>query len=309
LTNDKLLASLVGGSGIPVKKHGISGLPTIDFDGIEASGGDESTDGDYKIHKFLSSGNFQVTKIGDSPNDELEYLLVASGGGSSSGGGGAGGYLSVTDYEVTVQTYAVVIGAGGVAGASATAQAGDGANAIITPASGSVITAVGGGGGGMSDVGTSALDGRDGGSGGGAGVAGGGVTGSIGIGSQGYNGGAGTSNSPPGIYGAGAGGGSGEVGESASATQASGGDGLENDIIESGTNIFYGGGGGAFFHPSQDTGGGQGGQGGGGKGGVDQTQGTDGLGGGGGGSNGLASAPYPGTIGGTGVCIFRYKYK
>jgi len=56
---------------------------------IEATGGDESTDGDYKIHKFTSSGDFEITQIGESPNNELEYLLVASGGGSSSGGGGA----------------------------------------------------------------------------------------------------------------------------------------------------------------------------------------------------------------------------
>ena len=64
--------------------------PSIDY--IEATGGDEITyDDDYKIHKFTSSGNFEITQIGESPLDEVEYLIVASGGGSISGGGGDGG--------------------------------------------------------------------------------------------------------------------------------------------------------------------------------------------------------------------------
>ena len=55
---------------------------------IVASGGTESTSGDYKIHTFTSSGTFAVTTGGP-----CEYTIVAGGGGGGYGspGGGAGG--------------------------------------------------------------------------------------------------------------------------------------------------------------------------------------------------------------------------
>ena len=60
------------------------------FTGAVATGGTITTDGDYKVHTFNSSGNFQVTSLGDGP--VLEYLVIAGGGaGAGCGNGGAGG--------------------------------------------------------------------------------------------------------------------------------------------------------------------------------------------------------------------------
>ena len=63
---------------------------------ITASGGTETTCGDYKIHKFLATGPLNVTALSCcSSNDKVSYMVVAGGGGgpgSFSAGGGAGGY-------------------------------------------------------------------------------------------------------------------------------------------------------------------------------------------------------------------------
>ena len=59
---------------------------------VEASGGTETTSGDYKIHTFTGDGTFTVTRGG-----EVVFLVVAGGGGAGSatptvyGGGGGGG--------------------------------------------------------------------------------------------------------------------------------------------------------------------------------------------------------------------------
>ena len=62
------------------------------FDPTTATGGTVTTDGDYKVHTFTTSGNFVVTASGQP----VEYLVIAGGGGGGSkyytGGGGAGGY-------------------------------------------------------------------------------------------------------------------------------------------------------------------------------------------------------------------------
>jgi len=94
---------------------------------IEATGGAVTTDDDYKIHKFTSSDDFEVTQIGNSPNNEVEYLVVGGGGGGSSGAGGAGGYRAGTGFEVSVQTYEITVGSGG-AGSASTTDSGNGAN-------------------------------------------------------------------------------------------------------------------------------------------------------------------------------------
>jgi|TARA_R100000426_G_scaffold7798_1_gene9378 hypothetical protein len=64
-----------------------------------ASGGTESTCGDWKIHKFTSPGTFTVSGAGLSGScawNKLDYFVVAGGGGGSvacgGGGGGAGGF-------------------------------------------------------------------------------------------------------------------------------------------------------------------------------------------------------------------------
>ena len=67
---------------------------------IVASGGAETTCGDYKIHVFTSPGTFTVSSQGTPTNDEAQYLVVAGGGSGAAanysnigeGGGGAGGF-------------------------------------------------------------------------------------------------------------------------------------------------------------------------------------------------------------------------
>ena len=59
-----------------------------------ATGGTITTDGDFKVHTFNSSGTFNISNKGDAA---LEYLVIAGGGsGGFSGNGGsqvgAGGF-------------------------------------------------------------------------------------------------------------------------------------------------------------------------------------------------------------------------
>ena len=82
------------------------------FDTImAATGGTITTDGDFKVHTFTSSGNFVVSSV--QGLGEVKILLV--------GGGGGGGYLLVDRgggiYEdthvLTTGTYVVTIAGGG----------------------------------------------------------------------------------------------------------------------------------------------------------------------------------------------------
>ena len=60
---------------------------------IVASGGTETTSGDYKIHTFNSTGTFTVTSVGNESGGGAvaSYTVVAGGGGGAGGrGGGAG---------------------------------------------------------------------------------------------------------------------------------------------------------------------------------------------------------------------------
>jgi len=48
-----------------------------------ATGGTVTTDGDYKVHSFTSSGTFAVTQVPSDPSSaELDYLIIAGGGGA-----------------------------------------------------------------------------------------------------------------------------------------------------------------------------------------------------------------------------------
>ena len=93
-----------------------------------ASGGTETTSGDYRIHTFNSDDTFQVTQTlaGSAPSANAMELLVVGGGGAGGsqsqdgplGGGGGGGlvYIPVSDNETIIDetgTYPVVIGQGG----------------------------------------------------------------------------------------------------------------------------------------------------------------------------------------------------
>jgi hypothetical protein len=112
---------------------------------IEATGGTESTVGDYKIHAFTGPGTFCVSALAADPaNDVVEYIVVAGGGGAPWGAGGAGGYRVSADASplpVSVTGYPVTVGAGG-ANSPSCCQGNNGSNSVF-----STITSTGGGGG------------------------------------------------------------------------------------------------------------------------------------------------------------------
>ena len=102
---------------------------------IAATGGTETTCGDFKIHTFTGPGTFTVTNAGLSAgSNTVDYLVVAGGGAGAStyrsGGGGAGGVrFSATTYcepspatplkapvalPVSAQAYPITVGAGSV---------------------------------------------------------------------------------------------------------------------------------------------------------------------------------------------------
>jgi hypothetical protein len=267
-----------------------------------ANGGTETTVGGYKIHTFTSSGTFTVTTAGI-----VEYLVVAgggSGGAQNAAGGGAGGFKTASAVPVTVQPYAITVGAGG-ANSTGTARGFTGSDSVF-----SNVTSLGGGGGGSDAV----NDGLNGGSGGGANQSGGYGQGTSG---QGTAGGSGGSNR------GGGGGGSSSIGGSSDSQDAGdGGDGTVSSI--DGTPWYYSGGGGGATYPNGA--GGDGGAGGGG--GGSSSSGTGGTGGSGrnaggngsgtdgnpgnggantgGGGGASRNTPTVGGAGGSGIVIVRY---
>jgi len=311
---------------------------------IAASGGTETTSGDYKIHTFTSTGTFTVSSVGNSKGGGagVSYMVVAGGGGGAgdgSGGGGAGGYRegknsgdpytasplnAPSGLTVTAQGYPITVGAGGPAPYSC--QGASGANSVF-----STITSAGGGGAGH-PPGPSPGDknGAAGGSGGGAGP-------------SGYPSGGGAGNTPPvsppqgnaGVGGspypscrgvAGGGGGAGGTAPTPSNTldgsAGIGGVGTTTNINGSPVGRAGGGGGslGASFEPvpgrpNNGNGGGPfgGGIGGtnsvpapaGGSGPIAGTNATANTGGGG----GAGAGNQGGKSGGSGIVIIRYKYQ
>jgi len=303
---------------------------------ICASGGTETTCGDYKIHTFTGPGTFTVCTVGDI--GIVDYLVVAGGGGGGggpslrAGGGGAGGYREssgaasgcytasplgacVSALPVSATDYPITVGGGGSGGARGTS----GSSSVF-----STITSSGGGGGGQGTVCNPANTGIDGGSGGG------GASGNPGPAF--YNTG-GSGNTPPvsppqgndggdaahfgGTWAAGGGGGgaacaggsaSPESTPGATAAAGNGGNGTPSSITGSAVTRAGGGGGGSVGLPipAPPSSGGTGGGGDGAKCGVDSgSAGTANTGGGGGARN----TPTNGYSGGSGIVIIRYKYQ
>ena len=277
-----------------------------------ATGGTETTSGNFKIHSFTGDGNFVVSCSGNTAGaNKFDYLVVAGGGGANdTGGGGAGGFRlsagtdtgcyvvpsplagSVAALTLPAATYPITVGGGGGHG-------GTGSNSVF-----STITSAGGGNGAHGSNGTA------GGSGGAAGYQGG----SGGAGNtppvsppQGNNGGnsPGPQTSP--FRGAG-GGGAGSVGSNQPG--GAGGTGAETAI--SGSDIFYAGGGGGAG--TAGAGGAGGSEVGGNAGshpeenGVCGENGVANRGGGGGAASGLPSRGTGGS-GGKGVVVIRYKFQ
>ena len=150
---------------------------------VTATGGTETTSGNFKIHSFTGPGTFSVTCAGNpAGSNTVDYVVVAGGGGgggSHGAGGGAGGYreaignapdytasplASSTALAVPAQNYPITVGGGGTTGFPGPAGYGkgtSGANSVF-----STITAAGGGGGGTG-CNSPDINGISGGSGGG----------------------------------------------------------------------------------------------------------------------------------------------
>jgi len=295
-----------------------------------ATGGTVTTDGDYKIHSFTSSGCFVVSTVGNSPvsptggPNAVDYLVIG-GGGSGVGqyaGGGAGGFrmaihsapttnplnapVCESARTITATTYPITIGAGG-AGYPNPAPA-------TTPGSPSIFSTITSAGGGSGNP-------KSGGSGSGANGEPPGSANPVGSGNtppvsppQGNPGGANTVGARRG----GGGGGAGAAGGT-----ATGGAGsyvpttwlgpISPTTGESGPAGRYfsgGGGGGTENTPGSPYAGGLGGGGAGGN--VSHgTPGTVNTGGGAGsGSRGTGgSGTYGGGNGGSGIIIIKYKFQ
>ena len=315
---------------------------------IVASGGCESTCGNYKIHKFLSPGTFTVTSISATPgNNIVSYMVVAggaSGGTPDGGGGGAGGFREYkgpadsytasplngngsggTAVTVTAATpYPIAVGGGGAVIGPAPSVQSKGTNGDVSTFS--TITSAGGGGGAAAVSPQPGNKGQDGGSGGGGGRDG--VSGNCaGAGntppttpSQGFPG----ATSPTGGWtGGGGGGGATAAGTGGTGgtycTEVAGNGGAGATTSISGTPTAYAGGAGASAQGSSPVSAGVGGAGGGGNGSIrgypggiaarPSTNGGINTGGGGGGGGSATPGDHPGCSGGGGSGIVIIRYK
>ena len=295
------------------------------FEFISASGGTETTSGDFKVHTFTGPGTFTVSQISASTADrnKVSYMVIGGGGGGGSsygGGGGAGGYREekspvdtycasslegAGDITVTATAFPITVGGGGAA---------HGSNG--NPSVFSTKTSAGGG------YGRNSNSGPDVGSGGSGGGGGGGGCGAIGSGNtppvsppQGQNGGGGTGGSPPSGSGApnhgrGGGGGAGGVGGNGGPSAGgNGGNGIITAINGSPVVRAGGGGGGIFCAPGSNGSGGPGGGGASSPGSSAATAGTANTGGGGGGSSHGPGGGAGGAAGGSGIVVIRYKFQ
>ena len=306
---------------------------------VAATGGTETTSGNFKIHTFTGPGSFDITCAGNScGSSKISYMVVAAGAGGGAdngGGGGAGGFRESKSSEdtytasplnatsgptynlgvVTGASYPVTVGAGGTPGTfPPAAQGGTGNNSVFA---GTVtITSSGGGGGGKVST-----NGTSGGSGGGGGAC---SSTSRAAGNtppvspaQGTQGGYGDGPGAGPLALGGGGGGATQEGFNADrnapfpATNADGGAGATTGI--NGSNTTFSGGGGGGTQNSAPAVAGSGGAGGGGDGSssagtpnnnVPAPSGTANTGGGGGGAKNNA-----GGGGGSGIVIIRYKFQ
>jgi hypothetical protein len=268
------------------------------------TGGILTTNDGYEVCTFTNSGTLHI--VGGTL--AVSNLTVAGGGagGTWCGGGGGAGGVVLTNLTLAAGDYVITVGAGG-AKPTANGTGADGTNSTVA----SLVTALGGGGGGYS-VGNSKM-GSNGGSGGGGAsglelgnIQGLGGTNTIGQGSIGGNN----------YIGRSAGGGGGYSHSGFDGTNDVGGDGGDGgagctNIIGSVTNFYSGGGGGWQYNYTLTgslggIGGGGNGSGGDGGGGVLAGDGVANTGGGGGGG---WYAPYNnfGGAGGSGIVKFWRK--
>jgi len=279
----------------------------------------------FRVHTFLSSGTFFMEDATD-----VDYLVVGGGGGGANGGsntgqggGGGGGFRTAAALSTAVGTYAITVGAGGLAGTIGVNndEGKDGGSSIFS----SITSKGGGGGNGQSQQATTGLGSGGGGEGWTSGSSGEG-TGNSGTAGQGNTGG--NASGKVTGYGAGGGGGAGAVGGNGS-TSAGGDGGVGEDevmglnasdsyalltnanagAIVSGARYFSGGGGGGIAGTQITIS--AGGSGGGGNGAqayriIDATDGSPNTGGGGGGGS-YHTTNAKGGRGGSGIVILRYQ--
>ena len=300
--------------------------PTTQY--VTATGGTETTCGNYKIHTFTGPGTFCVSCAGNAcGSNTVDYMVVAGGGAGgnwAAGGGGAGGYREssgaasgcytasplgacVSALSVTAQGYPIIVGGGGSGGPY---QCG----ATHTPGSNSSFSSItsAGGGRGVGAFQPTCASLLNGGSGGGinyGGTAGSGNTPPVSP-PQG-NDGAPSVPGPTSTHTGGGGGGAQAAGTTGTGTQSGpGGCGTTSSIT--GSAITRAGGGGAGAN-SQTAGLGGPGGGGDGSGNAAATPGTVNTGGGGGGAGGTNQnpppSPAPSGNGGSGIVIIRYKFQ
>lgn len=270
----------------------------------DASGGEESEVGGYKIHTFTSDGTFTV----NSDNCTVEVLVVAGGGGGGMDGGGAGGAggLAYSSNLSISGEFNVNIGQAGQGANSSSENGGQGGDSSF----GDIFSVSGGGGGKSRYGGDTGINGGSGGGGSwnnydpGAGTSG-----------QGFAGG---SAATGGNYGTGGGGGAGGVGSSGSGYHGGSGGVGKNypqfaTVGGSPAGWFAGGGGGGNGQAEEEhINSGLGGNGGGGDGsacpGSYSRSGTDGIPNTGGGAGGNCfNGGILGHDGGSGIVIVRYS--
>jgi len=257
------------------------------------TGGTITTVNGKRIHTFTSNGTFNT-----STSIPVDYLVVAGGGagggyGYGGGGGGGGGVANGTNFTLSAQNYAIVVGNGG----NGLGQ--NGQNSTF-----STITSVGGGSGayynGVYAGGGSWVAAKNGGSGGGGAGCTNGGTGTSGQGSSGGNPICGSSYPNGGGGGASSSGGNGI----SPSTPGNGGNGIESLI--NGSSVYYGGGGGASTSYSNLFG--TGGIGGGGNAASTGQNGMANTGGGGGAGDNHGNTLNYGA-GGSGIVIVSYVYR
>ena len=93
---DYVMDGLTDGDGNAVPESGAISIShfydTSNAIYMAAQGGTVTTVGDYKYHKFTSSGQFVVTTEGNAAgSNAVEYLVVAGGGGGAGSRNGHGG--------------------------------------------------------------------------------------------------------------------------------------------------------------------------------------------------------------------------
>ena len=321
------------------------GIPS----GLTATGGvisDYESGGTYyRVHTFTSTGNFDVTNLGDGTYPSTVAILAVGGGGAggqhnaagggaggrSNAAGGGGGGVVIQRVFVHTGTYDVVVGAGNTNGVRDPRDGNDsggtysnrtysqypigyrGGNSSVFG-----LLAIGGGNGGGDDY-----SGIDGGSGGGCAddpmvIPGRSVQNQEGSNGYGNRGGYTRFNASAGS----GGGGAGEPGydcdpdrylAEANSTWfllgRDGGNGV-GSTIRTGSMQHYGGGGGGADRstaPADQPRAGVGGKGGGGNGGSQNGTGSAGTTNTGGGGGGTSHNSGNGGNGGSGIVVVRYK--